>query len=272
MTQNIHRLLDIAGVPDSMQDAAIVSIITADGRSDGLLRHKFNVRYRRAKELAAMMEWETERLVDIDPTLIDEDVAPMTMITAYGDNNPYWYDTPAGGRPVERIWLNPDPNSAEYKEAVSLCYWCPGYHPRSHESRLAWIKRNGGEGYAWRRGEPINASDGVEIWRGKKGLTKVVVHRCGSAWQIQSTTRAPLLFVISTRIGYEVDNVFCGNLSPRMWFPIPGYDLRAPVTWSRMPQWKGLGLGHKGWEGPLKDGEKFKRHSLTLPAPGTWGE
>ena len=36
------------------------------------------------------------------------------------------------------------------------------------------------------------------------------------------------------RIGYEIDNVMRDD-GTQLWFPIPGHDLRAPITWSVIP-------------------------------------
>jgi len=33
--------------------------------------------------------------------------------------------------------------------------------------------------------------------------------------------------------------VYCGPVTPQMWFPVPGYELLAPVTWSVLPVWGG---------------------------------
>jgi len=65
--------------------------------------------------------------------------------TAHGDNVP-WAGNP--GRPVPHCWLNPDPQSDEYRDAVAACYWAPGNHPRSKTAVKAWYRRNGGAGLA----------------------------------------------------------------------------------------------------------------------------
>lgn len=36
------------------------------------------------------------------------------------------------------------------------------------------------------------------------------------------------------RIGYEIDNVMRDD-GTKLWYPISGHDLRAPITWSVIP-------------------------------------
>ena len=57
-----------------------------------------------------------------------------------------------------------------------------------------------------------------------------------------------------SRKGYEIDNVFSGDYTPQMWFPIPGYQLRAPVTWSVLPG-KAQSMEPKRWETVQGNGE-----------------
>lgn len=38
---------------------------------------------------------------------------------------------------------------------------------------------------------------------------------------------------LNVRVGYEIDNVFRDGV--QQWYPIPGYDLRAPLTYSVLP-------------------------------------
>ena len=38
---------------------------------------------------------------------------------------------------------------------------------------------------------------------------------------------------VEARIGYEIDNLWNG--AEQAWYPIPGYELKAPLTWSVLP-------------------------------------
>lgn len=45
-----------------------------------------------------------------------------------------------------------------------------------------------------------------------------------------------LLFIpVVVRVGYEISNLWRESDGAQLWFPIPGADLRAPVTWSVLP-------------------------------------
>jgi len=235
---NPSKLLTIAGVPPDLHRQAQDALTLAQGRSSGLFAAKLKTRLLRAGKIAKAMPWEAERLIDVRPDWADDDIAPMLNITGHGDNGP-WHETPAGGRPVVGYWLNPDPASDEYREAVAKCYWCPGHHPRSDKARKAWYRRNGGEYRAWSLGIPVDPSLPVERWQGKEGRLSVSVVRCGDAWILNTERRLIGPLVLRGRYGFEVDNVFSGQYSPQMWFPIPGYELRAPVTWSTVPRWEG---------------------------------
>ena len=39
-----------------------------------------------------------------------------------------------------------------------------------------------------------------------------------------------------TRGGYEIDNIWVESSNEQAWYPIPGYELRAPLTWPSIPQ------------------------------------
>lgn len=221
---NLLQYLQRAGVPDSLHPDALACLDAAEARSDGLLWHKIKVRLFRAGKIARLLKWQDERLCDVRPDLADWDIAPMVNITAHGDNVP-WVDTPEGGRPAPGQWL--DPADAQ---AVAANYWLPGTHPRSPESRKAWYRRNAGEYRAWRLGMPVDLSKGVQVWR-DNGST---VYHCGDAWQVIAQDK--FLFIpVVVRVGYEISNLWRDSDGAQLWFPIPGADLRAPVTWSVMP-------------------------------------
>lgn len=223
-------LLTRADVPAELHADAMRVIDDARVRAKGLLWHKIKTRYLRASEIADLLAWDAERLVDVRPDLADWDIAPMVNITAHGDNAP-WIPTPDGGRPAPGRWLNADPASDEYRNAVAANYWLPGTHPRSPESRKVWYRRNAGEYRAWRLGCPIDLADGVHTWQAH-GVT---VMRCGCAWLVKhSRSFGPL--VLHSRQGYEIDNLQLAG--GQAWYPISGHDLRAPVTWSTVPRWR----------------------------------
>lgn len=229
---NTQKALTIAGVPKELHAEAIASVNLATKRTDGLLLHKIKVRYLKANKIAKLLEWEDERLCIRHPELASYDIAPMINVTAYGDNGE-WEDTPLGGRPVGGRWLNKDPESQEYKDAVAKNYWCKGTHPRSFESHKAWYRRNGGEYLAWERGEAVRPSEGFEKWTGTQGSTQAIAYRADGAWIVLlSEKKGP--FRVNSRIGFEVDNVYCGTHSPQAWFPIDGYELRGCATHSVM--------------------------------------
>lgn len=221
---NLLKHLQAAGVPDHYHPAALAALEGARERAHGLTWAKWKVRLFKAGKIAKLLPWSAERLVDVRHDLADWDIAPMVNITAHGDNVP-WVGTPEGGRPAPGQWLDPaDP------QAVAANYWLPGTHPRSPESRKAWYRRNAGEYRAWRLGVPVDLSTGVQVWRGN-GST---VYRCGDAWQVIAQDK--LLFIpVVVRVGYEISNLWRESDGVQLWFPIPGADLRAPVTWSVLP-------------------------------------
>lgn len=230
---NIPKLLAIAGVtkPEYV-DAACRAIDLAHERSRGLLWHKIKARLWHGPRAAAKLSWAANRLPEDQR---EWDIAPMLNITAHGDNGP-WRDTPEGVRPFEDYWLNPDPTSDEYREAVAKCYWCPGHHPRSETARRAWYRRNAGEHEAWQRGQPVSNSQPVERWEGAQGGVHVQVVRCGDAWIINTTRSIIGKLHIRGRYGFEVDNIFWPT--GQGWWPIPDADLRACATWSTLPRMK----------------------------------
>ena len=228
---NLKKYLEDAGVPESLHSEALRSIDLAKERSKGLLWHKIKVRFFKSKKISKMLKWEDNRLIDVAPDLIDWDIAPMINITAHGDNGPW---NPKGDRPLDNYWLNPDPESPEYKYAVSKNYWCKGTHPRSTKSRKAWYLRNAGEGMAWRLGEVVLPDEYKEPWVNKG----IKVHRNNKSWLITGKIKLFGFIPCNLRVGFEIDNVFSGDYYPQMWFPVDGYELKAPVTWSIIPSFK----------------------------------
>lgn len=229
-----RKYFNLVGVPAELHDAAIASLESAKSRSKGLLWFKIKARLFKAKELASYIPWEAERLCEIKPELADYDIAPMINITAHGDNVP-WVTTSQGVRPAPGQWMNKDPESPEYKQAVGANYWLKGTHPRSPESRVAWYKRNAGEYRAWRLGEKVDfARDGIKIWE-KDGVR---VLNSGTAWFILVKTKLIGKLNWQTRLGYEIDNLWSASANIQGWYPIFGHDLKAPVTNSSIPRLK----------------------------------
>jgi len=241
---NLTQALTLAGVPQALHVEATASIAKAKEAKRGLLWHKLKARWLHAGKIAEALAWEDERLCQVRPDLARLDIAHMLNVTAHGDNGPW---TPDGSRPLSNYWRNPDPASAEYAEAVAANYWLPGTHPRSKESRRAWYRRNAGEYEACSRGAVIDPANGFEIWRGQKDRTRVIVWQCSGAWIVKTSFRLVGDLAINTRRGYEIDNVFSGDYTAQMWWPIDGYALRAPVTWSTLPG-RAMTLEPKRWE------------------------
>lgn len=236
---NIIDYLTRAGVPAHYHAAALASIESARDRAKGLLLHKLKVRLLKAGELAKLMTWEHERLIDVDKALLTYDVAPMQNIPLLGDFLA-WKGSAANGTLTSGQYLNKDPESAEYKDGVAINKWTRGKHVRSYESHKGAIRRNGGEGEAWIRGLPVTLADWTAPWVTADG--KVKVFRNGNAWLIVAQDKyGPI--PIKVRIGYEIDNVMGlqkgeagGDMKlTQLWHPLPGYELRAPVTWSVLP-------------------------------------
>lgn len=227
---NLSKLLTTAGVPAHLHPEAVASLQDAERRARGLLWHKIKVRLFRAKKIAKLIPWHLDRLIDVRPDLASWDIEPVTKITAQGDKGG-WGPGPDGGRPIEGEWLNPDPESAEYKLACQTNYYSPGLHPRSVKSRTNWYRRNGGAHEAYMRGDIVDPAQYAKPWQGS-GLS---VHRNNGMWQITGRTKLWGWLPVKVRLGFEIDNVFSGLYYPQAWFPIAGYDLRAPVSWSVMP-------------------------------------
>lgn len=218
---NYARLLTRAGVPAELHQAAIACLSSTKNRAKGLVWAKWKVRLFKADQIAKSLQWSDERLVDVTPGRGDWDIAPMLNITAHGDNVPW---NPTTNRPVAGAWLSDDQDSPEFQAAVKDCYWSKGNHPRSRQARKAWYRRNAGEYRAWRLGAPVDlAAQQPQVWRGD-GVT---VYRCGDAWLINAKR-----FLVNIRIGYEIDNLWREDGNVQLWYPIPGHDLRAPLTWS----------------------------------------
>lgn len=213
-THKLHQ----AGVPEHLHVEVINALTRARVSAEGLFWAKWKVRIFRAGKIADILKWNDERLLDVRPDLAHWDIAPMLNITAHGDNVPWPHGMPAAGQ-----WLNDEPESTEFKAAVAANYWCKGEHPRSKKSRKAWYRRNAGEYRAWSRGCPVPDLSRFREWSGG-GVT---VKNCGDAWEVSYTK----LKIFRVRRGYEIGNLVT-PAGLQAWYPIPGAELRAPVTWS----------------------------------------
>lgn len=233
---DIVTLLTIAGLSETEKQSALDCLALAKKRKNGLLWHKIKARYFMAGKIAKALTWHDERVVNAKPEWSSYDIEPLINVTAQGDNAP-WVETIQGGRPTEGHWLRLDPNSANYKDAVASCYWAKGKHPRSYEARKAWYRRNGGAYRAYELGLPVDLSTGVKVWSGTSGKLSVKVYRCGDAWQVNATRKLFGRLSVKTRIGYEITNVWREESGLQAWYPIAGYALKAPVTWSVLPSW-----------------------------------
>lgn len=233
---DIHKLLQIAKVPTDLHSVAEDAIELADRRSDGLFWYKLKTRLFYNKKIAKKLSWSNNRLIEVCPDWADMDIAPMLNITCNGDDGS-WEDTPEGGRPIEAFYTNPDPSSSEYYQALHSKYAKGKYHPRSEKFRAMWYRRNGGEFKAYRLGVPVDTATGNIIYEGSKDNWQVKVYNSGDAWLIKAKRKIGF-FYLNYRVGFETDNVFSGPLAPQMWYPIPGYELLAPVTWSILPSFK----------------------------------
>lgn len=262
---DIVAMLRLAGVPQELHSEAVASLKKAKAATRGKTVAKWKVRLFESKKIAKLLDWEDNRLCLKHPELAEKDVAPMKNIGCNGDHLP-WEETPEGGRPNENAWLNKDPNSDEYKEAVSAprsIKYFKGNHPRSQKARAMWYHRNAGEYAVWKVGCPINTALKFNQLVGKNDKCTVKVSWCGDAWIITSvrtlwndvTVKVPrnkmlarLLFSepgervtifpgfgLKSRQGFEVDNVFCGPGNSQAWYPIDGYELKAPASWSTLP-------------------------------------
>lgn len=225
---NYSKYLERAGVPANLHPEAILSLEEAHASSSGLTWSKWRVRLFKNKKIAELLDWEDERLCIKYPALAEWDIAPMLNITAHGDNVPW---DPKLNKPTEGQWLDKDPNSPNYKSAVASNYWLEGTHPRSKESRAAWYRRNAGEFKAWSLGKEVDLTYGVSVWR-KNGVT---VYNCGDAWQVLASDKFLGIVPLAVRIGYEISNLWIESSNTQAWYPVPGYPLKAPVTWSVIP-------------------------------------
>lgn len=226
--------LEIAGVPAEKHDWIVAQLKQAERAARGLLWHKIKARLWYGPRAARDLKWSSERLPE---HLRQWDIAPVPNITCNGDNIPWALGEDGVRRPMPEYWLNPDPESPEYKEAVAANYWLKGHHPRSPKARKAWYRRNGGEHEAWRRGKALTVP-GVDVWSGERGRVRATVVGTSNLYVLHTSTRLVGKLRLIWRKGYEVDNVSWRSDSNSGWVPSPGEPLRAPVTWGFRFRWQ----------------------------------
>ena len=226
---NIAKLIAKTDMPAELQPVAVVTLEAAKRKAKGLNWHKLKVRLFESKKLADKLSWESERLIDVDPALISKDIAPTRSVTAYGDHFDWDEKT---HQPQPGTWLNKDPESAEYKRAVELTKdRYIDLHPRSGRFHRWWYKRNAGEGEAWARGVAVDMPRRPTVYLGDG----VAVLHSGDAWELLAFRKLVGSFGIVTRVGYEIDNVWHFPKEAQGHYPIEGYELRAPLTWTVLP-------------------------------------
>ena len=219
----ILDLLQQAGLTGDLLVNAHDTLLQARDKAKGLFWSKWRVRLFKAGKIAGMLSWSDERLLDVRPELAAWDIAPVINVTAHGDNVP-WINTNDGPRPVPGAWMT---DTIAAREAN---YWCPGEHPRSERSRKAWYRRNAGEFEAWSRGKAVDVAH-ARLFR----ANGVTVRECNGAWQLDAHIKLLGFIPANVRIGYEISNVWRESDGAQLWYPIPGYELRAPLTWSVIP-------------------------------------
>lgn len=227
---NVEKLVAKTNAPADVQAAAVAALNEARKRAKGLTWAKWKVRWCENKEIAKLLTWESERLVDVDPSLIDKDIAPVINVTAYGDHIDWNDDT---HRPEPGTWMDQDPASADYQDAVAKTK-AEGYlgvHPRTKKFHEWWYRRNAGEGRAWRLGAAVDMPDRPEVFKGKD----VLLINSGDAWQLFAFRKLIGNFGINIRIGYEIDNVFNFSNNLQGHYPVDGWELRAPLSCTALP-------------------------------------
>lgn len=230
-------LLTKAGVPQELHQEALDSLNKAKKNAKWLNTKKWYVRLFKANKISKMLSWDNNRLIEVAPDKLHWDIAPMKNITANGDNGP-WIGPVGSDVPVEAFYTNPDPESEDYKHALEACYWSRGNHPRSRKARKDWYRRNAGEGLAYSLGETVDTEEQLTRWIHESDDEIIHVCKSGKSWILLYERKLIGKIWLESRMGFECDNVFSGDYSPQMWYPIDGFELKAPCTWSTRPRIK----------------------------------
>ena len=270
-----RKALQLSGVPEELHEAALSCLQEARRRARGLFVHQLRARLA-AGRIARAMPWEAETVGEVLPAKANYGVVPNWGNGINGDNTPWaeHYRMPDGT--VRQVWmlgkprdgelaptlkaeagadvarrraavlaaggkwlkdapctlpleLDRNPGSLDWRCAVARNYWAKGQHPRSVRARAAWLRRNGGEREAWARGQPLPEGASLSRWRGQQGRWRAEVLHQGDAWQINAQYRLAGRWQLGWRLGFEIDNAQHAH-------PRPGFDRRAPVTWSLRPE------------------------------------
>ena len=225
--KRIQQFLDLSAVPSQLHGSAMACMEESKTRIKGTNLQKWKTRLFKAKAISKLLKWEDNRLVDVKPEWASHDIAPVPNVTANGDNAPWISATEAN----PNAYLNKDPLSDDYKEAVARNYWCEGHHPRSERSRLAWYRRNGGEFLVWQKGravKPRTLGATFQQWTFKDKDFDIEIQEQEGVWQINAERRLIGPLWVSYRLGYELDNA-------GLWLPMEGYEFRATLVWTILP-------------------------------------
>lgn len=225
--KNVYKFLTLCSVPPSLHPFAIKSLEEAKLRSKHLNLKKWYTRLFKAKAISELLQWEDNRLIDVKSSWARHDIAPVQNITANGDNIPWLSMTQA----YQDAYLNKNPRSEEYKEAVKSNYWCKGEHPRSKKSRKAWYRRNGGEYLAWTLGRAITPHKHQTLqksWKFSNKKYRIEIIEQEGVWQINAKRRWLGPVWLDYRLGYELDNA-------AGWLPMEGFEFRATLVWTIVP-------------------------------------
>lgn len=258
---NISTILNNAGVPKEHHANIKAQFVEADGKAKGMFWHKLKVRYWHVHKIVKLFRLDVERLVDIDPKYLHWDIAPVDSVTCNGDNNLWAYQYWKGS---DMVWLNhdlpenflqrdwllsqgyttdsisrsvpvglPDPNrNPDYEAEKARSYWTKGkWHQRTKQSWKKWFTRNGGEGYAWDLGLPVELSESKDMWVGDT----YTVRRIGNVYQISGSRKVFWKLALNYSMGYELANVYDFKTGAQKHKPIKGYELKAALTWSVLP-------------------------------------
>lgn len=187
---------------------------------DGSVRQVWMLGQPRGGELPAALKEQAEA---------DVNARRLAVVRAGGK----WLKAAPCTLPLE---LDTNPDSLDYQCACQRNYWGhrffsggQGQHPRSWQARTAWLRSNGGEREAWARGQPLPEGASLYRWRGQQGRWRAEVLHQGDAWQINAQYRLAGRWQLGWRLGFEIDNAQHAH-------PRPGFDRRAPVTWSLRPE------------------------------------
>lgn len=214
---------------DKLQQAKD-SLEDAKDSARGLLWHKIVARYFMAGKLARIIvDNKVTRVSDIEPKYRKYDVARAKNINAFGDNAE-WDET----GPLDTNVYNFPEGSLEYDKAIQRNYWLKGVFPGDFKAVKAWYRRNAGEQEAVDRGVVVpNKLTPENVTYRQAG--DIQIYECNEAWQVIAKDKLWGFIPVKIRIGYEIDNLFDPKTGLQMRYALDGEQLKAPVTWSVLP-------------------------------------